>query len=111
MEYLTNTTSAGGDYAVAKWARDVTPERAKEWLARMDEALARKAKGEALDTDEVVLSDTWRRPMLIKIVEHGAVDAVAGLLVEQLGATSKKEAMRKSAMAIKKYYNAQKYYV
>ena len=50
----------------------------------------------------------WRRPMLIKIVEHGAVDAVAGLLVEQLGATSKKEAMRKSAMAIKKYFNAQK---
>ena len=45
---------------------------------------------------------------LIKIVEHGAVDAVAGLLVEQLGATSKKEAMRKSAMAIKKYFNAQK---
>ena len=35
---------------------------------------------------------------------HGDVQVVGALLVEQLGAQTKKEAMRKSALAIKTYY-------
>ena len=42
------------------------------------------------------------------ISDAGDALAVGALLVSQLNAQTKKEAMRKSAQAINKYYNAQK---
>ena len=48
----------------------------------------------------------WRA--VLKIKEHGMAMAVGALLAEQLGASTKKDAMRKSALAIATFYNAQK---
>ena len=99
LRYLTNRETT-----LPKWARRLTPAEASEMLARLDDALARAQAKQPLDTDEVILSDMWRRPTWLKIIEHGDVQVVGALLVEQLGAQTKKEAMRKSALAIKTYY-------